>query len=261
MTIKKTLFACVADVSETAQRAYAALQEQYEFLDVRRHRKKLEAIIVLGGDGFMLETMHKYMHYRVPFYGMNCGTVGFMMNALAIDELRYRVNHAHRSLLHPLQMFARTTNNKTVKAVAINEVSLLRETRQAAKLCVSVDHVVRIEEMVGDGIMVATPAGSTAYNFSAGGPIIPIGANVLALTPISVFRPRRWTGALIPEKSTVHFQIYHPHKRPVSAVADFTEIRDVESVEVSLHDSLDITLLFDPERSLQERITTEQFMP
>lgn len=259
--IKKTVFACLADSSEKSQDAYRQLIAHYSFLDLEKESNKVEAIIVLGGDGFMLQMLHDYMDLGIPFYGMNCGTYGQLMNDFNADELRYRVRHAHGATLFPLQMFARTVKGKTHKALAFNEVSLLRETRQAAKICVTVDHVVRIREMVCDGVMVATPAGSTAYNMSAGGPIVPLGANVLALTPISVFRPRRWRGALIPNTASVHFDILYPHKRPVSAVADFTEIRDVESVEVSEYRKTKVTLLFDPERNLEERVIKEQFLP
>jgi NAD+ kinase len=254
-------FVCVADTTPRAQEAYLKLLEQYRFLgespsDLERAR----AIVVLGGDGFMLQTLHRYMEYHLPFYGMNCGTMGFLMNQFRTNALRSRVREAHHTSLYPLQMFARTLSGKTHRALAINEVSLLRETRQAAKIQVMVDHVVRIPEMVCDGVLVATPAGSTAYNFSAGGPIIPMGANVLALTPLSVFRPRLWKGALIPHTASVHFTVREADKRPVSAVADFTEVRDVESVEVSEYRQQKITLLFDPERNLRERVTEEQFM-
>ena len=253
-------FACIADDSSAAQKAMEQLDQHYNFLDINTDLDRIEAIIILGGDGFMLESLHKYMDLNIPFYGMNRGTMGFLLNEFRPDHLTERIDRAHSATLFPLQMFARTCDGKTHKALAFNEVSLLRETRQAAKIRVVVNHVIRIDEMICDGVLVSTPAGSTAYNFSANGPVIPIGSNVLALTPISAFRPRRWRGALIPHKSTVHFEILYPHKRPVSAVADFTEFRDVASVEVSEYQKGKITLLFDPERNLEERIVTEQFM-
>lgn len=269
-----TNIACVADISDKAQAAFKQLSKRYAFVDLAKPRgskvrvsakaekksSKIEAIVVLGGDGFMLETLHKYLGRGIPIYGMNCGTVGFLMNTYSADRLVERVRDARTATLHPLRMFARTTSGKQHELLAINEVSLFRQSRQAAKIRVTVDHVVRIDEMSSDGIMVATPAGSTAYNFSAGGPILPFTANLLCLTPISPFRPRRWRGALIPHNSSVTFEILEPKKRPVSAVADFTEIRDVISVAVSENPKLSLSLKFDPEHALEERIIKEQFM-
>ncbi len=250
---------CIADKSSTAQAALAELQQRYDFIEIGRS-KAADVILVLGGDGFMLETMHRYHARKIPFYGMNCGTVGFLLNQYRPAQLLERIENAKPSLLHPLRMFARCREGKQHELMAINEVSLFRQTRQAAKLRVTVDHVVRIEEMVSDGILVSSPAGSTAYNFSAGGPIIPLDGNLLAMTPLNPFRPRRWKGALLPQDSSIYFEILDPEKRPVGAVADFTEVRNVTSVSIGAHKDMAITLLFDPEHHLEERIIHEQFM-
>jgi NAD+ kinase len=269
----QTNIACVADTTDKAQAAFKQLCKRYAFVDLVKPRSKvrvssknntknsaIEAIVVLGGDGFMLETLHKYLGRNIPIYGMNCGTVGFLMNTYSPDRLVERVRDSRPATLHPLRMFARTISGKQHELIAINEVSLFRQSRQVAKIRVTVDHVVRIEEMNSDGIMVSTPAGSTAYNFSAGGPILPFAANLICLTPISPFRPRRWRGALLPHNSSVSFEILDAKKRPVSAVADFTEIRDVISVAVSENPKLSLCLKFDPEHALEERIIKEQFM-
>ncbi len=218
-----------------------------------------EAIVALGGDGLMLETLHRVMHRGVPVYGMNCGSVGFLMNAYGEDDLPARVAAAHASVLHPLRMRAITETGGTEEALAINEVSLLRELRQAAKIRISVDGRVRLPELICDGVLVATPAGSTAYNLSAHGPIVPLSANLLPLTPISAFRPRRWRGALLPATAEVLFEVLEADKRPVAAVADFHEVRDVASVSVREDRSLAMTVLFDPDQALSERIIGEQF--
>ncbi len=263
-----TRIACIADTSEKAQKASRELHKRYDFVSLsrpskskaRRKSSEVDAIVVLGGDGFMLEALHKYMNRGIPMYGMNCGTVGFLLNSYNPHNLIERIHEARVSKLHPLRMFARTQNGKQQELVAFNEVSLFRQSHQAARIRVTVDHVVRIQEMVSDGIMVATPAGSTAYNFSAGGPILPFSANLICLTPISPFRPRRWRGALLPHTSSVMFEILEPKKRPVSAVADFTEIRDVVSVAISENTKTTLSLLFDPEHALEERMVKEQFM-
>ncbi len=219
-----------------------------------------EAIVALGGDGMMLETLHRVMHRGVPVYGMNCGSVGFLMNAYDEEDLPARVGRAHSSVLHPLRMRAITDAGRVEEALAINEVSLLRELRQAAKIRISVDGRIRLPELICDGVLVATPAGSTAYNLSAHGPIVPLSANLLPLTPISAFRPRRWRGALLPATAEVLFEVLEPDKRPVAAVADFHEVRDVASVSVREDRSLAMTVLFDPDQALSERIISEQFM-
>jgi NAD+ kinase len=256
--------AVVADDTKIAQAAFREITEKYKVVNVAKKRhssdKSADIIVVLGGDGFMLQTMHQYMVRGIPFYGMNCGTVGFLMNSYSPDNLRERIRDARRHVLHPLRMFARTVNGRTEELLAINEVSVSRQGRQAARIRITVDHVVRINEMMGDGMLVATPAGSTAYNSSAGGPIIPFGANILALTPLAASRPRHWKGALLNHNSSVTFETLDPVKRPVSAVADFTEVRDVVSVAVHEDQKSSINLLFDSEHNLEERIIKEQFM-
>lgn len=251
--------ACLADSSAKAQAAYAELRTHYAFLDLTGKRTKPDVIIVLGGDGFMLQVLHKYMHRNIPVYGMNCGSVGFLLNSYHRDALEERIRNARRATLHPLVMYARTRDGKERQELAINEVSLFRESRQAAKIRVSIDHVVRVSDLIADGILVSTPAGSTAYNFSAGGPIIPLNGGLLPLTPIAPFRPRRWKGALLNHQSSITFEVLEHEKRPVSAVADFTEVRDVISVSVFEDRSISLSLLFDPEHNLEERITNEQF--
>ncbi len=251
--------ACVADSSAKAQAALREMQKHYELVELTRRRMSAQVIVVLGGDGFMLQTLHKYMNMKLPFYGINCGTVGFLMNQHPISDLLERINSARSATLYPLHMYARRMSGKVTQALAFNEVSLFRQGRQAAKIRVAIDHVIRLKELTCDGVLVATPAGSTAYNFSAGGPIIPLGANLMALTPLVPFRPRRWGGALLQHDATVNFSIIDPKKRPVNAVADFTEIQDVTEVAVSEQRKMGVTLLFDPEHNLEERIIKEQF--
>jgi len=221
--------------------------------------KDASVIVALGGDGLMLECLHRVLGTPQPVYGMNCGSVGFMMNEFLEAGLIERIARAQPSVLHPLRMHAITASGVVEEAVAINEVSLLRQLRQAAKIRISVDHRERLAELICDGVLISTPAGSTAYNLSAHGPIIPLSANLLPLTPISAFRPRRWRGALLPATVDVQFEILEADKRPVAAVADFTEVRDVVSVAVSEDRTIGATVLFDPDRALSERIITEQF--
>lgn len=223
--------------------------------------EKADVIVALGGDGFMLQTLHRYMHLGKPIYGMNQGTVGFLMNAFSEEGLRERLRDAEVARLHPLRMRATRDAGTDLEALAINEVSLLRQTRQAAKLRISVDGRVRLEELTCDGILLATPAGSTAYNLSAHGPILPLTAQVLALTPISAFRPRRWRGAILPRHAEVVIDVLDHYKRPVSATADATEVRDVVQVAIAEAPDVSIDLLYDPEHSLEERILAEQFLP
>ena len=220
-----------------------------------------EVIVALGGDGFMLETLHRLLAHglETPVYGMNCGSVGFLMNAYNEADVPERLGRAQAALLHPLRMHAVTGAGAVEEAVAFNEVSLLRQLRQAAKIRITVDGRVRLQELICDGVLVATPAGSTAYNLSAHGPIVPLSANLLPLTPISAFRPRRWRGALLPATAEVLFEVLEREKRPVAAVADFTEVRDVASVAVSEDRSVTTTVLFDPDQGLSERIIAEQF--
>ena len=247
--------AFLAADDDEARRALANLKERYAHVS----EDEADVIVALGGDGMMLETLHRFIERDKPIFGMNRGTVGFLMNQYREKELPARLAAAQRVELHPLAMTARTLAGEIVKARAINEVSLLRETRQAAKICVRVDGVVRLPLLICDGILIATPAGSTAYNLSAHGPILPLGSAVLALTPISAFRPRRWRGALLSHSAEVAFEILESGKRPVSAVADYTEVRDVVEVRVREDRSVTLKLLFDPEHNLEERILSEQF--
>lgn len=249
--------AFVAADTEPAQKALRKLRRRYGDATP----ENADVIVTLGGDGAMLETLHRYMDCGVPFYGMNRGTVGFLLNEFRETGLRKRLEEATPVTLHPLRMVARTVADGEIAAIAINEVSLLRESRQAAKLRIRIDRKVRLKELVCDGLLVATPAGSTAYNLSAHGPIVPIGSKLLALTPISAFRPRRWHGALLPAAAEVTIQIVEPNKRPVSAVADYTEVRDVREVKVREANEISLTLLFDREHNLEERILNEQFVP
>jgi len=245
-----------ADTPE-AQAALTALGDAYPHVPA----EEADVIVALGGDGFMLETLHASIARTVPIYGMNLGTVGFLLNEYRVDGLLEKLRTAVRVALHPLRMRALRRSGELEDGLGINEVSLFRETRQAANLSVEIDDVVRLPELVCDGILVATPAGSTAYNLSAHGPILPPGANLLALTPISAFRPRRWRGALLPSRTRFRFRVGDPIKRPVSAVADYTEIRDVVEVQVWEEPEITLTLLFDPEHNLEERILKEQFVP
>lgn len=216
-------------------------------------------IVALGGDGAMLETQHRFLGRNLPVYGMNRGSVGFLMNPYREGDLTERLRAAQAAFLQPLRMRTTNADGVVAEALAINEVSLLRETRQAAKIRILVDGKVRLPELICDGILVSTPAGSTAYNLSAHGPIIPLGTNLLAMTPISAFRPRRWRGALLPGNAAVSFEILEAEKRPVAAVADYTEIRDIRRVEICESTSHRLTMLFDPDQGLPERILAEQF--
>lgn len=218
-----------------------------------------EVFVVLGGDGTMLRALHDTMDRPVRIFGMNCGTVGFLMNRYDREGLLERIRRAEEVILHPLQLTAKTGDGKEHRLVAINEVSLLRESAQAARICIEIDGRERMNELVCDGVLVATPAGSTAYNLSAHGPILPLASGVLALTPISAFRPRRWRGAILPQRARLRFIIREPDRRPVSATADFNEIRAVTEVTVRQDETRSLTLLFDPEHHLEERILQEQF--
>lgn len=251
--------ACIADETPKAQAALKEIKKHIELSPLTKRSGSAQVIVVLGGDGFMLQCLHEYMKYKLPFYGINCGTVGFLMNEHRIDEIVSRVNSAKPSTIYPLHMYARKSNGKVNQALAFNEVSLFRHGRQAAKIRVAIDHVVRLKELTCDGVLLATPAGSTAYNFSAGGPILPHGANLIALTPLVPFRPRRWRGALLPHDASVSFSILEHKKRPVNVVADFTEVSDVTEVVVSEQRKSGVSLLFDTEHNLEERIIKEQF--
>ena len=218
-----------------------------------------DVVVALGGDGLMLQTLHRFLSTGTPIYGMNRGSVGFLMNDYTEGELLERLHAAEMTTIRPLRMVATDESGKPHKGIAFNEVSLLRQRSQAAKLQISIDHKVRLEELICDGLLLSTPAGSTAYNLSAHGPIIPIGAQVLALTPISAFRPRSWRGALLPHTASVTFDVLDPGKRPVSAVADNVEVRNVAQVHIAEDRSQPLVMLFDAGRSLDERILTEQF--
>ncbi|MCY7339082.1 MAG: NAD kinase [Sphingomonas bacterium] len=247
----------VASPTSAASAAEAMLRRRYRWAEA----STAETLVALGGDGFMLSTLHDMLENGAPkpVFGMNRGTVGFLMNEWRIDQLAARINAAKRITVTPLDMRATTVSGETLSHPAINEVSLLRETRQTAKLELSVNGRVVMPELVADGVLVATPAGSTAYNLSANGPILPLAARMLALTPISAFRPRRWSGAILPDDVTVRFRVLEAANRPVSAVADQFEVRDVVSVDVKLDRTRSLTLLFDPEHALDERIAMEQF--
>jgi len=252
-----------ADTAE-AQAAHAMLVARYG----PGNPETAATVVVLGGDGTMLETLHNHMRAQsqpgtapraLRFFGMNCGTLGFLMNRHDPDDLAGRIERARQVTLHPLLMEAVCCDGRRERQLAINEVSLLRQRAQAAKIAIAIDGIERMPELICDGVMLATPAGSTAYNLSAHGPILPLGSGVLALTPISAFRPRRWRGAILPHRAKLRFTIHESDKRPVSATADFNEIRNVCEVSVHEDDSINLELLFDPEHHLEERILREQF--
>lgn len=248
--------AFVASDAEIAQSAQEELMARYGSTDIN----DADVIVALGGDGFMLQTLHDTQELRAPVYGMNCGTVGFLMNEYSPDALGERLMAAEEEVINPLAMQAEDASGAIHKALAINEVSLLRAGPQAAKLQISVDGRVRLDELVCDGALLSTPAGSTAYNYSAHGPILPIGADVLALTAMSAFRPRRWRGALLPKIAVVRFDVLEPKKRPVMADADGRSVRDVVSVEIQSNSEIEHRILFDPGHGLEERLIREQFV-
>ncbi len=247
--------AFVASDARKARRAKARLEERYGVRDTAG----ADVIVALGGDGFMLETLRRRLGEEVAVYGMNRGSVGFLMNAYEEDGLVERIEAAETTALNPLRVTTTDIHGAVGEALAINEVALFRETRQTAKIRVTVDGVVRMKELMCDGVLVSTAAGSTAYNLSAHGPILPIGSRSLALTPISAFRPRRWRGAILPERTRVGFEVLEHGKRPVSASADSTEVRDAVRVAVETDETRAARLLFDAEHDLEERILMEQF--
>lgn len=250
--------ALVVSDTEMAHAAAAQFREIFDWVALA----EAEAAVVLGGDGFLLQTLHGMLDAErtLPVYGVNLGTVGFLMNRnRAPEKLLARIARSREHTIDPLAMEAITQDGARHAYCAINEISLLRETRQTAKIQVTVNEKVRIEELVCDGVLVSTPAGSTAYNLSASGPILPLDSKLLALTPISPFRPRRWRGAILPDRYTIAFTVMEPAKRPVSAVADQKEVRDVAEVRVRVAEDKRLTLLFDPGHSLDERIVAEQF--
>jgi NAD+ kinase len=245
----------VASAHDGAEKVLKALQGRYGQAAI----KDADCVVALGGDGFMLRTLHQMVGRKLPVYGMKMGEVGFLMNRFSEDGLVERLLAAEAVELNPLCMEARTESGLSVSSLAINEVALLRQTNQAARIRISVNGVVTMEALVCDGVLLATAAGSSAYNLSAHGPILPLDSNVLALTPISPFRPRRWRGALLPDSAKVRFEVLDHTKRPVSATADAHEVRDVISVEIHEDTSLKLILLFDPEHSLEQRNLDEQF--
>ncbi len=253
-----TRLAIISSATPAAREAEVVLREQHEFVPL----DQADAVIVLGGDGHMLQVLHDLLESRrdIPAYGMNRGTIGFLMNGWLPGELLNRLQRAKSFSVKPLTTTVTTVSGQSFTLPAINEVSLLRETRQAAKIEISVNGRPVIPELICDGILVSTPAGSTAYNLSANGPILPLDSSLLALTPISPFRPRRWKGAILPDRYVIKLNILESGKRPVSAVADQREIRDIASVEVALDRSRALTLLFDPEHALDDRIAMEQFV-
>jgi NAD+ kinase len=255
MTAKPRL-AFLASPAEEAQRARAQMVDMHG----DHPPEEAEVLVALGGDGFMLQTLHRHGSLGIPVYGMKLGTVGFMMNHQRSEDLIERIHAAEPAVLRPLEMVAQTESGATVGSLAYNEVSLLRQTRQAAHLSIDLNGQTRLDELICDGVLVATPAGSTAYNFSAHGPILPLGSQVIALTPIAAFRPRRWRGALLRADTEVRLEILDPYKRPVSATADSHEVRDVVSVRIRETADRTVTLLFDPEHNLEERILNEQFL-
>lgn len=248
--------AFLAAPSEQAREALAALAR----LHGQCRPEEADVLVALGGDGFMLQTLHRHAALSRPVYGMKLGTLGFLMNQQRMESLPERIAAAEPALLRPLQMQVQTESGARVESLAYNEVSLLRQTRQAAHVAIELNGEERLDELICDGVMVATTAGSTAYNFSAGGPILPLGAPVIALTPIAPFRPRRWRGAVLKADTELRFRVLDPYKRPVSATADSHEVRDV--LEVTIRESREhtVTVLFDPEHNLEERILAEQFV-
>lgn len=247
--------AFVATTTTSARKALKGLTTRYGNAPI----EQADVVVALGGDGLMLQTLHRLMGRKIPIYGMNRGSVGFLMNEFRENDLHERLARAHRSVVHPLTMCATDTSGQSSKSYAINEVSLLRANFQAAKLKISIDSHVRLETLICDGLIVATPAGSTAYNLSANGPILPLEAPLLALTPISAFRPRRWRGAILPQRARVLVEVLEPTKRPVNAVGDNVEVKDVRCVEIAMDSSQDLVMLHDPGHSLDERILREQF--
>ncbi|HLR87947.1 MAG TPA: NAD kinase [Wenzhouxiangella sp.] len=239
-----------------SQEAAAELRRRYTAVEP----DQAEVLVVLGGDGFMLHTLHEHVDRNLPVFGMRLGEVGFLMNRYAADDLDKRVENAREVVLNPLQMTATDSSGQTRTAVAINEVALLRQTNQAAHIRILVNGRERVSRLVADGVMVATAAGSTAYNLSAHGPILPLGTEAVVLTPISPFRPRRWQGAILPASAQVRFEVLQHQRRPVSATADYDEVRDIVAVDIHQHHGVSHRLLFDPEHSLEERILSEQFL-
>ncbi len=253
---------CLADNTELAQNLLLKLIKKDAFFnlhDTKVKIKNLDAIIVMGGDGFMLHKLHDYISTNLPFYGINCGSVGFLLNPYIDEKILKHINEAQQTIIYPLNMKATTQDGSCIESFAINEVSLFRQTYQAAKIKISIDGKSYLEELFSDGVLVSTAAGSTAYNYSAGGPILPINANLLSLRALSPFRPRRWQGALIHKASEIEFEIINSFKRPVSSTADFLETRNVEKIVIKENKNKKIRLLFDIDNPLEARNIKEQF--
>lgn len=253
MKFKKPHF--IVDYTKISKESSNGIQSAYKFFSL----SEADAIVVLGGDGFMLDILKQYQDLDLPFYGINKGTVGFLMNQNQNENLLNKLNQAEETIIYPLKMHAKKIDGSEEDHLAINEISILRSGSQAAKLKIVVDNLVRLEELVCDGALVSTPAGSTAYNYSAHGPILPIDSNILALTAMAAFRPRRWRGALIPSNAKIEFFIKDSNKRPVSAYADSKEVKNISSVKIESEDDVYYKLLFDKGHGLQERILREQF--
>ena len=249
--------ALIADNTEIAQESARILAEKYSFVEKVRDA---DVIIILGGDGFMLHQMHNLYHLNVDLYGMNCGTIGFLLNEFSSDDLLEKVQKAKKAKIYPLIMKSENQQGEKQEKIAFNEVSLLREARQSVDITIKIDGKTRLKNLVGDGVLVASPAGSSAYNYSVRGPIIPLNANLLALTPVSPFRPRGWRGALIADDSKIEFMVNNGAKRAISAVADFFEFRDAKKVIVEKSKDLSVTLLFDGGNHLEDKLISEQFL-
>ncbi|MEM7053620.1 MAG: NAD kinase [Pseudomonadota bacterium] len=256
MTTGSKQLAFVAGTHPRAQAALDAMQQRYGIVAP----EQADVLVALGGDGFMLHTLHEHHRLDLPVFGMHLGNVGFLMNRFAEEGLLERIEQAISFDLNPLQMQVTDIHGRSHSGVAINEVALLRQTSQAAHIRIWVNQVERVEHLIADGVLVATDAGSTAYNLSAHGPILPLGTDAVVLTPISPFRPRRWRGAVLPDAVTIEFEVLNPERRPVSATADYDEVRHVHKVSVRQHPDARYRLLFDPEHSLDERILNEQFL-
>jgi NAD+ kinase len=253
---------CIASRAPQSQRYLKLLVQNYGILTIDEEAsipEGIDVVVILGGDGFMLHSLHRIMHLGIPIYGMNAGSIGFLMNSFSEKDLITRLSNARPTIVRPLQMKTINDQGEISTQLAINEVSLLRQTNQAAHIKISIDGLIRLDSLVSDGILVSTSAGSSAYNLSAGGPIIPIGSNMLAITAICPFRPRRWRGALLPSNAKVGLHIIDYNKRPVSATADFKEIRNITRVEIQEEQKLQIQILFDADHSLEDRIIREQF--
>lgn len=247
--------ACVASQSPRAQEGLSLLQARYMLVPLQ----EADVLVALGGDGFLLDTLHTYMDSGLPIYGMNRGTVGFLMNVYAENDLPQRIAAAQKDTLYPLRMKTRTASGEEEEALAFNEVSLIRYSSQSANIRLAINGRIRLDKLICDGVLVATPAGSTAYNFSAGGPVVPIGINALALTPVSPFRPRKWPGALVPNTAVIEFTNLDPEKRPLGAAADGYEVTNAAWVQVTEDRARPVTVLFDPGHSLEDRVFSEQF--